>query len=128
MKIVIGMSGGIDSSVAAALFKERGARASRHNAQALEGDPAKGIEWYERSCCKVDVARAVAQRLGIQFTVVNIQEEFEREIIDEFCKEYILGRTPNPCIRCNEKIKFGLLLKRQKSSAQRGLLQGTMRG
>ncbi|MBI3354349.1 MAG: tRNA 2-thiouridine(34) synthase MnmA [Nitrospirae bacterium] len=124
MKIVIGMSGGIDSSVAAALLKKEGHELHGVTLRLWRGDPAKGIEWYERSCCKVDVARAVAQRLGIQFTVVNIQEEFEREIIDEFCKEYISGRTPNPCIRCNEKIKFGLLLKKAKELGAERLATG----
>ncbi len=124
MKIVIGMSGGVDSSVAAALLKKDGHELHGITLQLWRGDPKKGIEWYERACCKADVARQAAQKIGISFTVINIQEEFEKEIIDDFCKEYLSGRTPNPCIRCNEKIKFGLLLKKARELGAERLATG----
>ncbi|MBI5044202.1 MAG: tRNA 2-thiouridine(34) synthase MnmA [Nitrospirae bacterium] len=124
MKIVIGMSGGVDSSVAAALLKKEGHELHGITLQLWRGDPKRGIEWYERACCKADVARQVAQKIGIPFTVINIQEEFEKEIIDDFCKEYLSGRTPNPCIRCNEKIKFGLLLKKARELGAERLATG----
>ncbi|MBI5181025.1 MAG: tRNA 2-thiouridine(34) synthase MnmA, partial [Nitrospirae bacterium] len=124
MKIVIGMSGGVDSSVTAALLKKEGHELHGITLQLWRGDPKRGVEWYERACCKADVARQVAQKIGIPFTVINIQEEFEKEIIDDFCKEYLSGRTPNPCIRCNEKIKFGLLLKKTKDLGAERLATG----
>ncbi|MEK6679167.1 MAG: tRNA 2-thiouridine(34) synthase MnmA [Nitrospirota bacterium] len=124
MKIVIGMSGGVDSSVTAALLKKEGHELHGITLQLWRGDPKRGIEWYERACCKADVAREAAQKIGIPFTVINIQEEFEKEIIDDFCKEYLSGRTPNPCIRCNEKIKFGLLLKKARELGAERLATG----
>lgn len=124
MKIVIGMSGGVDSSVTAALLKKEGHELHGITLQLWRGDPKKGIEWYERACCKADVARQAAQKIGIPFTVINIQQEFEKEIIDDFCKEYLSGRTPNPCIRCNEKIKFGLLLKKARELGSERLATG----
>ncbi|MEK6656654.1 MAG: tRNA 2-thiouridine(34) synthase MnmA [Nitrospirota bacterium] len=124
MKIVIGMSGGVDSSVTAALLKKEGHELHGIILQLWRGDPKRGIEWYERACCKADVAREAAQKIGIPFTVINIQEEFEKEIIDDFCKEYLSGRTPNPCIRCNEKIKFGLLLKKARELGAERLATG----
>ena len=124
MKIVIGMSGGVDSSVAAALLKDAGHELHGITLQLWRGDPKKGIEWYERACCKADVARQAAQKIDIPFTVINIQEEFEKEIVDDFCKEYLSGRTPNPCIRCNEKIKFGLLLKKARELGAERLATG----
>ena len=124
MKIVIGMSGGVDSSVTATLLKKEGHELHGITLQLWRGDPKRGIEWYERACCKADVAREAAQKIGIPFTVINIQEEFEKEIIDDFCKEYLSGRTPNPCIRCNEKIKFGLLLKKARELGAERLATG----
>src|SRR4030066_120812 len=118
------MSGGVDSSVCAALLKDAGHELHGITLQLWRGDPKKGIEWYERACCKADVARQAAQKIDIPFTVINIQEEFEKEIVDDFCKEYLSGRTPNPCIRCNEKIKFGLLLKKARELGAERLATG----
>lgn len=108
-KVVIAMSGGADSSVAAALLKEQGYELTGITMRLWRGDPQKGIEWYDRSCCRLDWARSTAGKLQIPFEVLNLEEAFEKEIIEDFCEEYLSGRTPNPCVRCNERIKFGLL-------------------
>lgn len=108
-KIVIAMSGGADSSVAAALLKEQGYELTGITMRLWRGDPKRGIEWHDRSCCRLDWARSTAGKLQIPFEVLNLEEAFEKEIIEDFCEEYLSGRTPNPCVRCNERIKFGLL-------------------
>lgn len=108
-KIVIAMSGGVDSSTAAALLKE-------------SGFDVIGITmklWSESSrCCgigDIDDARRVAQQLGIPFYVMNYESEFKKQVIDYFTDEYLKGRTPNPCILCNQELKFSFLLKKAKT-------------
>jgi len=106
------MSGGVDSSTAAGLLKESG----------YEVIGATMRIWKERDggkspyrCCgvaDVEDARRVAQQLGIPFYVLNLEEEFEKEVIQYFCEEYGKGRTPNPCILCNSKVKFGSFLEK----------------
>lgn len=108
------MSGGVDSSVAAALLVDRG-----HEVVGLTmnlwphwlppADPGF------RTCCgagAIGDARAVAQRLGIRHYVLNMRAEFERAVIEAFCDDYARGRTPNPCITCNRAVKFSLLLRK----------------
>jgi tRNA-specific 2-thiouridylase len=111
--VVVAMSGGVDSSVAAALLKEEGYNVIGVTMQLwpsyLEEDNASG------GCCSltaVDDARRVANRLGIPYYVLNFQDLFSRHVIHDFCAEYMVGRTPNPCIRCNDKVKFEALLRK----------------
>ena len=99
MKIAVGISGGVDSAVAAALLKERG-----HEVVGVT--MTLGREDEEKSLAE---ARAAADRLGIELHVFDLAEEWKREVLDYLGSEYLAGRTPNPCVRCNEKIKFGLL-------------------
>lgn len=108
--VVVGMSGGVDSAVTAALLQEAGHRVIGVTLTLWkeEGDDEK--RWQDRSCCKVGLARHVAKELGIPHHSVDIQKEFEAEIIDDFCDAYLVGQTPNPCVRCNERMKFGKLL------------------
>ncbi len=109
--VVVGMSGGVDSAVAAALIQEAGYRVIGVTLTLWkdEGDDEK--PWQDRSCCKVGLARHVAKQLSIPHHSIDLQAEFQREIIDDFCDTYLLGQTPNPCVRCNERMKFGRLLQ-----------------
>jgi tRNA-specific 2-thiouridylase len=114
-RIVAGMSGGVDSSVAAALLVEQG--------WDVIGVTLRVWPWQEPedpgkrfgSCCSpetVDDARQVARRLGIPYYLLNIEREFDRTVIDNFANEYRAGRTPVPCLTCNHEVKFGSLLRR----------------
>jgi len=95
------MSGGVDSSTAAALLKQAGYEVSGVYMQ-LWSDPERNTSDLEHTC----------QILGIPLYKLNLETEFQRLVIDYFCREYGLGRTPNPCTACNQHIKFGLLLDR----------------
>lgn len=109
-RVIVAMSGGVDSSAAAALLCEQGYEVIGIGLH-LPGMSA-GDGRY-RSCCGIagmEDARRVAQSLGIPFYVLNYREVFDRLVIEPFCREYAAGRTPNPCIDCNVRIKFGMLL------------------
>lgn len=117
-RVVVGMSGGVDSSVAAALLKERGYDVVGIMLR-LWSEPASeddGIERVvENKCCSLESmgdARRVAAQLDIPFYVVNVEQPFQETIVDYFYDEYAAGRTPNPCLRCNRYIRFTLLLER----------------
>ena len=113
MKALIGMSGGVDSSVAALLMLEAGCECIGATMRLYSGQtvsPEGG-----KTCCSLDDvedARAVAQRLGIRHYVFNFTDEFQRQVMDKFVDTYYQGGTPNPCIDCNRYLKFGKLLQR----------------
>lgn len=113
--VVVGMSGGVDSSVAAALLLEKGYNVVGITMKTYDFDEVGGNAGNETSCCGLDAfndARIVAVKLGIPHYVVDFTKEFGREVIDDFVAQYLQGRTPNPCIICNKKIKWGELLKK----------------
>lgn len=113
-KVVVGMSGGVDSSVAAALLKEQGYDVIGVTMQVWPDLDAGTVE-REGGCCSlsaVNDARRVSDKLGIRYYVLNFKEIFEKKVIDYFVDEYLCGRTPNPCIMCNRYIKFDELLRR----------------
>ena len=109
-KVIVAMSGGVDSSVAALLLKEQGYEVIGITMQVWpEVDSETG------SCCGLEAvndAKKVAWRLGIPHYVFNFREEFKAKVIDYFCREYLAGKTPNPCIACNRHLKFNLLLRK----------------
>ncbi len=112
-KVFVAMSGGVDSSVAAALLKVRG-----YDVVGVTMCFNISLHDKKASCCGVDAvqdAKNVAQALNIPHYVLNFGEDLQTKIIDDFCQEYLQGRTPNPCVRCNQHLKFGSLLKKVKA-------------
>lgn len=112
--VVVGMSGGVDSSVAAYLLKEQGYDVIGVTMQIWQPEGADQLE-QEGGCCglsAVEDARRVAHLLDIPYYVMNFRKEFQENVIDYFVKEYRRGRTPNPCIACNRFVKWEALLNR----------------
>lgn len=113
-RVVVGMSGGVDSSVAAYLLKEQGYEVIGVTMQIWQ-DEDLAVQQENGGCCglsAVDDARRVAADLGIPYYVMNFKQEFKEHVIDYFIEEYIQGRTPNPCIACNRYVKWESLLAR----------------
>lgn len=112
--MVVGLSGGVDSSVAAYLLKEQGYDVIGVTMQIWQEEDSCTVE-ENGGCCglsAVEDARRVAQKLDIPYYVMNFRKEFQKQVIDYFTREYLEGRTPNPCIACNRYVKWESLLKR----------------
>ncbi len=112
-RVVIGMSGGVDSSVAAAVLKEQGYEVVGVTMRLWDGENINETV-AESTCCSlsaVEDARRVADNLGIEYHVLDFRKEFSEYVIDYFTNEYINGRTPNPCIVCNKFLKFDAMAK-----------------
>ncbi len=114
-RILIGMSGGVDSSVAAALLTREGHDVTGVTLKLWDGEDDPEAPWQERSCCKVGIARHVSDMLGIPHVVVDMRDAFRHHVVDDFLDGYSRGDTPNPCVRCNESIKFTGLLDYAKA-------------
>ena len=117
-KVVVAMSGGVDSSVAACVLLREGYDVVGITMKTYTFDEVGGNVGNETSCCGLDAfndARRVAVHLGIPHYVADFTGEFESEVIENFEEEYLRGRTPNPCIICNRKIKWGALLRKAES-------------
>lgn len=117
-RVVVAMSGGVDSSVTAGLLVEAGHEVIGLTMQIWDYSTftADHGESFGTCCSLDDVydARRVADTLGIPFYVVNFEKDFQRQVIDRFCDDYFAGRTPNPCVLCNQRLKFELLLRRAR--------------
>ncbi len=126
MKIAVAMSGGVDSSVAAALMVEK------YGAEAVFGVTMKLFCYgdaggSDKSCCSLDAiadAAAVCKQLGIRHYVINLEKEFQAEVIDDFVASYAAGLTPNPCVRCNQTIKYEHLLRKAQELGAEKLVTG----
>jgi tRNA-uridine 2-sulfurtransferase len=115
-KAVVGMSGGVDSSVAAAILKRQGYDVIGVTFKTWPKEECGSS--IGRACCNLEAivrARVVAEDLKIPYYVIDLHEEFKAKVIDYFCEEYLKGHTPNPCVVCNEKVKFGALLEKARS-------------
>jgi tRNA-uridine 2-sulfurtransferase len=113
MRILAALSGGVDSAVAAARAVDAGHDVTAVHL-ALSSTPAASRSGA-RGCCSLEDsrdARRVADRLGVPFYVWDVADRFREDVIDDFVAEYASGRTPNPCLRCNERIKFSAVLER----------------
>ncbi|MBM3249685.1 MAG: tRNA 2-thiouridine(34) synthase MnmA [Candidatus Omnitrophica bacterium] len=122
-RVVVAMSGGVDSSVAAALLQKEGYEAIGMTMCFNLADTGR----RKSGCCGlqgIEDARRVAHKLGIRHYVINMQKPLRDFIIKDFCKEYLRGRTPNPCVRCNQFLKFDILLKKALELDARYLATG----
>ncbi len=104
-KVVVGMSGGVDSAVAAYLLKKEGYEVIGLTLRTWEAE-----EGGESRCCEIDDARETARRIGIEYHTLNCLSEFKDKVVEPFVNNYIDGRTPNPCVVCNRKIKWERLI------------------
>jgi len=125
-RIVVAMSGGVDSSVAAGLLLREGYDVIGVTMRLWAEEDVQAPR-YNKRCCSVediDDARAAADVLGIPHYVVNMEETFAKNVVDYFVAEYSRGRTPNPCLPCNEHVKFRALLQRAEAMEARYLATG----
>ena len=125
--VVVAMSGGVDSSVTAALLKEQGYNVIGVTMKTYDFDEVGGNVANETSCCGLGAmndARAVAAQIGIPHYVVDFREAFGQRVIGNFVDEYLQGRTPNPCIVCNREIKWGELLRKAEALGGQFLATG----
>jgi tRNA-specific 2-thiouridylase len=116
--VVVAMSGGVDSSLAALLLHQKGYQVVGMSMKLWDYKEVGGQLHPDGHCCSLDSlndARAVCEKIGIPHYVVDLRDDFKKEVISDFVDEYLKGRTPNPCIICNTKIKWDSLWKKAQS-------------
>ena len=112
-RVLVAMSGGVDSAVAAALLVQQGYEVIGVTLR-LYTEPDDTALRSGRTCCGIEDigdAKAAAQQIGIPHYVLNMEQEFEKHVLTPFVESYVDGRTPNPCLNCNQYVKFSTLLK-----------------
>ena len=115
LKVGIAMSGGVDSAVAASLLLERGYHVTAYHMKNLPESLYEGFEENKKLCCSPADRRdafAIAKGLGIELKLVSLAEAFQQLVIDYFIRGYCHAETPNPCVVCNDRLKFGLLMEK----------------
>ncbi len=126
-RVLVAMSGGVDSSVAAVMLHEQGYEVVGVTMKTWDYEAVGGRSGKEVGCCSLESmndARSVAARFDFSHFIVDIREEFGEWVIEEFTKEYLAGRTPNPCVLCNTHIKWAALLRRADSLGCEGIATG----
>lgn len=127
-RVVVAMSGGVDSSVAAAMLKDDGYDVIGVSMQLWDYSVAEdNAGATEGSCCSIEDledARRVADKIGIPFYVLNMEETFTTEVVDYFVRSYLKGETPNPCTKCNQELKFKTLLRKARELDAKYLATG----
>ncbi|MFQ6014985.1 MAG: tRNA 2-thiouridine(34) synthase MnmA [Anaerolineae bacterium] len=124
-RVIVAMSGGVDSATAAALLVEQGFEVTGVMMRLWAEETGDGLA--HNRCCSpqaVEDARSVCQQLGIPFYLLNFEREFKAAVVDYFCDEYEQGRTPNPCLACNRHIKFHFLLNKARALGANYLATG----
>lgn len=114
-KVMVGMSGGVDSSVAAMLLREQGYDVIGVTLKLFSDEDISEAQKEGKTCCAlsdVEDARSVAYRLGFEHLVFNFKDNFREHVMKQFADSYLCGRTPNPCIECNRHVKFDKMLRR----------------
>ncbi|MCX6763980.1 MAG: tRNA 2-thiouridine(34) synthase MnmA [Candidatus Moranbacteria bacterium] len=112
-KVIVGMSGGVDSTVAAAILKKQGYKVVGVFLHFWK-EPKKDTK-FEKKCCSLEAyedLKKICKIIGIKLIVINAEKEFKKEVVDYFLREYKNGRTPNPCVVCNREIKFKIMFKK----------------
>lgn len=119
--VVVGMSGGVDSTMAAYILKEQGFKVV--GVTMAIWDPSIDIPDLGKSGCfgpgeekDIKFALAICKKLGIEHHVLDLKKEYKESVLNYFCNEYVCGKTPNPCVMCNQKIKFGALLQKTRDA------------
>lgn len=126
-KIMVGMSGGVDSSVAALLLREQGYDVTGVTLKLFSDEDIIQAEKDGKTCCAlsdVEDARSVAYRLGFEHLVFNFKDNFREHVMKQFADSYLAGRTPNPCIECNRHVKFDKMLRRAEELGYDGIATG----
>lgn len=124
MKILVGMSGGVDSSVVACLLKEQGHEVIGATMSIWDKEKHFNITAHKDACFSpheeedINAARAICQKLGVEYHVIDCTKQYQKLVLDNFKQEYLAGRTPNPCVMCNATIKFEAL---PRSAKEKGI-------